>query len=184
MCKGLVTLAGSIMLAALTAAPANAAVYTYDFESFDGMLSMTGDLTVDASDDVVSMTGDISGLVDQTISNVVADPSFPGAALSPDGSFIYDNLFYTSGQTLDVDGVLFTTAQDTTGYWNLWGNSPLNYSLYESIGPGNYAIQESGTLSVASIPELSTWAMLGLGFAGLGLARLRRAPRLPNMMPG
>ena len=78
----------------------------------------------------------------------------------------------------DVDGVLFATLQNPGGYWNLWGSSPGDYSLWESTGSYNYPIAESGALSVAAAPELSTWAMLGLGFAGLGVAGRRRAPRL------
>jgi hypothetical protein len=80
----------------------------------------------------------------------------------------------------DVDGLLFVTAQNPGGYWNLWGNSPGNYSLWESVGSTNYPIQESGNLNVTAAPELSTWAMLALGFAGFGVVgrRRRRAPRL------
>ena len=101
-----------------------------------------------------------------------------GRGSGPDGSFIYNNLYYSSGMAFDVDGVLFTTIQNPGGYWNLWGSSPGDYSLWESSGSYNYPIAESGTLSVAAVPELSTWAMLGLGFAGLGVAGRRRMPRL------
>ena len=84
----------------------------------------------------------------------------------------------------DIDGLLFTTTENGGGYWNLWGNSPGDYSFWESAGPYNYPIQESGTLSVAAAPELSTWAMFGLGFAGLGLAGRRRGPRLAEQSLG
>ena len=42
-----------------------------------------------------------------------------------------------------------------------------------------YAVQETGRLTVAAAPELSTWAMMLAGFAGLGLAgcAARRATR-------
>jgi hypothetical protein len=39
----------------------------------------------------------------------------------------------------------------------------------DSTQPGSYNV----AVSLASVPELSTWAMLGLGFAGLGLAAAR-----------
>jgi hypothetical protein len=79
---------------------------------------------------------------------------------------------------LDIDGVLFSTSQNPGGYWNLWGSSPGAYSLWESANSYNYPIEESGSLSVAAVPELSTGAMLGFGFAGLGVAGRRRLPRL------
>jgi hypothetical protein len=162
----------------LTASPANATVYGFTFESFDSKLSATGEITVNAADEVMAIAGEISGLVDQTIASVTPNPDFSGPAYSPDGSFIYNNVFYPSGMTFDIYGVLFAATQNPGGYWNLWGNSAGSYSLWESASPYNYPIEESGTLGVAAVPELSTWAMLGLGFAGLGVAGVRRAPRL------
>ena len=86
----------------------------------------------------------------------------------------------TRAVIFDIDGVLFTTAENPGGDWNLWENSPGNYSLWESADSYNYPIEESGTLSVAAVPELSTWAMMGLGFAGLGVAGRGRARRRPE----
>ena len=82
----------------------------------------------------------------------------------------------------DVNGLLFVTAQNPGGYWNLWGNSPGNYSLWEFVGSYNYPIQESGTLSVAAAPEPSTWAMLALGFVALTFVG-RRRHRTPRLAP-
>ncbi len=135
-------------------------------------------MTVDAAGQVTGMTGLISGLVDQTIASVTPNPNFPGSAYSPDGSFIYNNLYHSSGMAFDIDGVLFSTSQNPGGYWNLWGGSPGAYSLWESASSYNYPIEESGSLGVAAVPELSTWAMLGFGFAALGVAGRRRLPRL------
>lgn len=179
MHKTLTTVIASLAAAMLLAtSSANATVYKLTFESFDSELTATGEITVNAADEVTAISGQISGLVDQTIGPITPNPNFPGTAYSPDGSFIYNNLYHPSGMALDIDGILFTTAQDPGGYWNLWGNSPGDYSLWESASSYNYPIQESGTLSVAAVPELSTWAMLGLGFAGLGVAGRRRSQRL------
>ena len=81
------------------------------------------------------MSGVISGLANQTISAVTPNPNFSGATYSPDGSFIYNNLYHASDMPFDVDGLLFVTPQNPGGYWNLWGTSPGNYSLWESVGP-------------------------------------------------
>ena len=179
MHKSLVTTIAALTTAVLlTVTTASAATYKFTFESSDAELTATGEFTVDAAEQVTSMSGVISGLVDQTISAVTANPSFPSQSLSPDGLFIYNNVYYPTGMAFDTNGVLFTTAQNPGGYWNLWGNSPGNYSLYE-LADGNYPIQEIGTLSVVATPEPSTWAMLVVGFASLGLVgRRRRTARL------
>jgi hypothetical protein len=161
----------------LTAEVTRANTYQFDYESFDAALAVKGHFAVNAADETISVSGEVSGLVDQTISGIIANPNFPGAAYSPDGSFIYNDKFYASGLAFDIDGLLFTTAQNPGGYWNLWGNSPGDYSLYESTGSYNYPIQSTGTLSVAAAPEPSTWAMLGLGFSSLGVVGRRRSGR-------
>jgi hypothetical protein len=157
---------------------ANAAVYKFTFQSSDAELTATGEITVDAAEQVTAVSGVISGLTNQTITGVAANPAFPSPSYSPDGSFIFNDVFYSTGNAFDVDGLLFVTAENPGGYWNLWGTSPGNYSLYESAGSYNYPIQESGSLSVAAAPEPSTWAMLVVGFASLGLFGRRRTARL------
>jgi len=166
----------TVMFVAVTAA--DAAVYKFTFQSNDAQLTATGEFTVNAANEVTGVSGVVSGLTDQTISDVAANPGFPGPSYSPDGSFIFNNLFYPTGNAFDVDGLLFVTAENPGGYWNLWGTSPGNYSLYESTGSYVYPIEESGTLSVAAAPEPSTWAMLAVGFASLGLFGRRRTARL------
>ena len=179
MRKTLVTKIATLSTAMLlTVTAANAAVYKFTFQSNDAELTATGEITVNAAEQVTAVSGVISGLTDQTISGVAGNPSFPSASYSPDGSFIFNNVFYPTGNAFDVDGLLLVTTENPGGYWNLWGTSAGNYSLYESAGSYNYPIQESGTLSVAAAPEPSTWALLAVGFASLGLFSRRQTARL------
>jgi hypothetical protein len=167
------------MIAAMlfTVSTANAAVYQFTFESFDSELTAAGQFIVNAAGQATGVSGAISGLANQTIGAIVPNANFANPAYSPDGSFIY------TGMPFDIDGLLFVTAQNPGGYWNLWGNSPGNYSLWESVGSYNYPIQESGSLNVTAAPELSTWAMLALGFAGFGVVGRRRRGT-PRLAPG
>jgi hypothetical protein len=185
MRRTLVTTIAALATATLfTVTASNAATYKFTFQSSDAELTATGEFTVNAADEVTSVSGAISGLTNQVISSVTANPSSPSASYSPDGSFIFDNLYSPTGMAFDNSGLLFTTAGNPGGYWNLWASSPGAYSLYESAGSYNYPIQEIGTLSVAGAPEPSTWAMLALGFAALGFVGQRHqrtgrlAPRL------
>ena len=78
MHKTLTTMIASITVAMLlTASAATAAVYKFTFESFDSELTATGEITVDAADEVTAVSGSISGLVDQTISSITPNPNLP-----------------------------------------------------------------------------------------------------------
>jgi hypothetical protein len=112
------TIAALTTAALLTVTVANAATYKFSFQSSDAELTARGEITIDAADHVTGVSGVISGLVDQTISGVTANPGFPSQALSPDGLFFYDNVYYPTGMSFDVNGLLFVTAQNLGGYWN------------------------------------------------------------------
>lgn len=183
MRKTLVTMIATLTTATLFAVTAaNAETYKFSFQSNDAELTATGQFTVNAVDEVTGVSGAISGLTNQAISGVTANPSFPSSSYSPDGSFIFDNLYSPTGMAFDYSGLLFTTAENPGGYWNLWASSPGTYSLYESAGSYNYPIQEVGSLGVAAAPEPSTWAMLGLGFVALTFVG-RRRPRTGRLAP-
>jgi hypothetical protein len=174
MRRTLVTTIAALATAALfTITASNAATYKFTFQSNDAELTTTGEFTVNSANEVTGVSGAVAGLTNQTISGVAANPSFPNSSTSPDGLFIYDNLYSPTGMAFDYSGLLFTTADNPGGYWNLWASSPGTYSLYESAG-GSYPIEETGTLSVAGAPEPSTWAMLALGFAALSFVGRRR----------
>ena len=169
MHKTITTMIASMATAILlTVSSAHATVYKFTLEFLE--LRTDGDRRHDGRHRRRG-TGDFGrdfrpGRSDHRLDHCQSELS--GPAYSPDGLFIYNNLYHPSGLALDVYGVLFATPENPGGYWNLWGNSQGNYSLWELASSSGYPIEESGTLSVAAVPELSTWAMLGLGFAGLG----------------
>jgi len=104
----------------------------------------------------------------------------------PGGSAVDCSGFDSSGTLLDVFGVLFTL--NNGDYVDLWGNG-LTGALQPGFPftPGGYGIgiydpttgaEDYVAASVVlTTPEPSTWAMVGLGFLGLGLVGLRRTRR-------
>ena len=100
------------------------------------------------------------------------------------GSISYDNLFYPGGAApITCIGVLPGGLVDDYGVLFTLANGDL-VDLYSNggAGPGDYGVvvwadgaedkTSMGGLSV-STPEPSTWAMMVLGFAGLGFAGYR-----------
>jgi len=169
----MITSTSAVLLATWSAA--NATIYNFTFNSLSE--SMIGQLTVDTSDnEVTNITGTLSGTVNDTINGFIADSSFPNPVSLPDDAFIYDNVFYPGQDSLvDQYGVVFTTAGNPGGYWNLWSSAPGNYSLYESNVAGDYPITvDGGSLDPTPVPEPSTWAMMLIGLAGVGFAAYRR----------
>jgi len=74
-------------------------------------------------------------------------PGGPGVTVSPFGSFDYDNVLYPLiDPPLDMDGLLFTGPGLEI---NIWGNSPGNFSFYDSTGGGTYPTEltENGTFT-------------------------------------
>jgi PEP-CTERM motif len=158
-----------------TGQAANATVYDFTFDSPSE--SITGQLTVDTSDDeVTNITGTLSGAVNDTINGFITSPSFPNPVSLPGDAFVYDNVFYPGqGSLVDQFGVVFTTVGNPGGYWNLWSGAFGDYSLDESNFAGDYPIALSGgTLNLTAVPEPSTWVMMLVGLVGVGSVAYRR----------
>jgi hypothetical protein len=164
---------------------AQAATYSFDFSTTDSVFAVTATITTaDTLDavggyDILSMSGTISG------------PGGGAIALEPNPfqpfpdyivTFLYDNVFFPGGTPyVDDNGILFSAG----GYdYNLYSDGPATYYLSSKNPAGDYATGQAVafgdpvlTGSITGAPEPSTWALMLLGFAGLGLAGLRKARR-------
>jgi len=177
--KILSVLAGALSVSALilTAAPAQAATEAFNFaDNVDGIFAI-GDFTVsdtanaNGTYDITSISGtvinDITGtpVVDQ-ITTLIANSGQPNPTIA-DG-FIYDNV-----TPLNTNGVLFQA--DNNAIYNLWSNGGKAGELYTYGLAGVSNFDAHGTLALG-VPEPATWAMMLVGFGGLGGA-LRGARR-------
>jgi hypothetical protein len=163
--------------ASLSPTAGNASVYIFDFNNFAAGFEATGTLTTDAANgqtgNVLTVTGTVTGLGAGTISYV---PSLGSTVVDP--AFTYDDiLFAGSNPKFDLQGLVFETASYE---FNVWGNSADNYSFYNTtpIGTQNSLSAGDGpgqvTVSITAVPEPATWAMMILGFLGMGVVSYRR----------
>jgi hypothetical protein len=169
-------LVGSALLGAITTAPSSAAIYDLTYTgALNGTLVLTTSDTVDAVGgyDITGVSGTFGG---NSITSLYVNPNQPNS--DSNGAFTWDDvLFPTSGTAFDRYGVAFTTSDGTFNIFNAiadGGTTDANtpYGLIVA-STGN---ETFGTATLtAAVPEPSTWAMMILGFCGLGfMAYLRK----------
>jgi hypothetical protein len=177
----------ALTIAIFWAQAAQAAIYQFTFTGAD--FSLSGQLTTDALNNVLSITGDITGTTPLTaetggsITGLINDPGngappMGGTYTAPSGHiWFYNDVLFPSGPGpfVDDNGILFSFGDGNTG--NLYGQGDtyyfsvdLPFSLYV---PGDPLVG-----SITAIPEPSTWAMLILGFAGVGAIAFRRRTKM------
>lgn len=109
------------------------------------------------------------------LTGTYADASITGSGTS--GSFfstVNSNVTYTSGSEAALQDGGFSIALNNTNHAIAAGaGRPLN----------SFNARVSGTFNAQAVPELSTWTMLIVGFAGLGAQARRRGFKLPARMP-
>jgi hypothetical protein len=182
-------LMAAALLAAMGAGPAHSALITVtDFSANAGGLTVTSTpadtlataSTVSATSwtaaevliplgglapgDAINLTNPIGASIGSTI------------AIAWDGGTFSDTLttaaISKSGDTLDI------LAKGTlVGPGVVDNTTELDLAFTQAGGTG-FAISGSGTYVASTVPELPTWAMIGLGLAGIALmtSRRRRTP--------
>src|SRR5262249_20907182 len=154
-----------VVLAAIMipAAGAQASVYSFEFDSYDGHYQVTGLFDTSSTPngsvntgqggtelqgyEIQSITlGTVTGLGGGPINpTVIPNPNQPGSTTSY--GFIYDNNLFASAPYLNLWGVLFTT-QPGGSTWNLWGTSPTDYELYTYSSEIGQNVDVHGTMTV------------------------------------
>ena len=183
---------------------ANATVFDLSFNSttWDVTAVINATLNAGGNYDATSITGTVFNNNSSTTYNIGLSPGAngilpPGGGPGSDGFFNWDNVItatngngpfgFTSG------GIVFSSDAPIGGPGG--GSSyplPTEFSIWNNVGysgpqaivlgttaldPSNVNTAFAGDLSittVAAVPEPSTWAMMILGFAGIGFMAYRR----------
>jgi hypothetical protein len=180
--KKILGLMAGLLLLGAAVSPAKADLYSFSFLSIDTFSTATGTFTTGAPNgpgfDITSISGSVTGPGGGSILGLIGGSAvYPGNIPSPSGAFIVDNiLFPSSDPTLTTNGVLFTTGVGNE--WNMWGNSPNNYTLYKWESGIGYTLTKDGNMSIAAIPEPEIYAMLAAGLGLMGFVARRRKQQL------
>jgi hypothetical protein len=169
---------------------ANAAVIT-DTWTFTGTNSGNGSFTYDDTTGLVSsFTGNYGGnaltfiTLNAPITDVHPDPAtgistYQNVPNTHGANLGFDNLF-----PITVNGILASTGSGSNEIvYEISLDSPgATLVDFFSINPAGNYVFDNGTFAVtAAVPEPSTWAMMILGFAGVGFMAYRRKSK-PALM--
>jgi hypothetical protein len=172
--------AGAVLVSAFATQAANASTVNFEFSGYGSSASGTLDVVGGV---VQSGSGTISApYANNTLTLVTL--ATPGVTDAGGGTFSYrfgggtdligDNILPLTGNGL----VFIVNTPDYPGLdlgFNIWGNPDGSFTGFLA-GNGVYTsfpIQATFT-TVAAVPEASTWAMLILGFAGIGFMAYRK----------
>jgi hypothetical protein len=164
-------IAGLLPLAAAVA-PASAKVFDWSITGpapdlggvpFPGSGTITATLTSSPGVwDIDTITGTVDG------SAITGTSTFRGA----------DNELFTNGFAfVSTVGIAFETAAgQSVNIFSFFGQEtpPTGNAYGEFASPGGFGV---GTFTLTAVPEASTWAMMVIGFAGLGMAGYRASQK-------
>ena len=134
----------------------SAHAFNFNFTSFDGSFTVSGQLTtansLDAAGgyDITGIAGSVIGPHGAAIDSLIGNPSPAAESISPDGVFIYDNvLLANSSPSLDYGGILFTS--NGLEYNIFYQNG--SYQLIETLAPhGTAWSEQDGTFTISAVP--------------------------------
>jgi hypothetical protein len=177
----LATAAAMLALASLLpASDAKASILTESYTFTGTNYSASGQFTFDSvTDNVLSFGGSVSALTPATggaVNGLLGTPTSVGTNLFPgivnSGGWTYNDRFDPVSGKFSGDGVMFGFGGTNIG--NFYTAGGVDYLSVDSPGGLLYNPGDIGILQVAAVPEASTWAMMILGFCGIGFMAYRK----------
>jgi PEP-CTERM motif len=118
-----------------------------------------------------SATDTVNGVTDTL--NLFLNPNGTTLTYSPSGFFIFDNQLYPDSNPLIANGGLLFTS--STQEVNLFSNGVDSYLYYQQDGFNEPIAFTLTAAESAAVPEPASIALFGLGIAGIGVLRRRKA---------
>ena len=164
----------AMMIAGLTSlgaalGPASAEVFDW---SLTGPAPGLGGVPFPGSGTIIASPTASTGVFDiDTITGVVNGSEITGTSTFQGA----ENEVFTNGFAfVGLSGISFeTTAGQSVNIFSFFGQgTPPTGNAYGELtsSPGGFGV---GTFTLTAVPEASTWAMMLIGFAGLGIAGYR-----------
>ena len=171
-------IATGLILSMLSFATANASVFQSHYvatgvaTSIDLLLDYNSAINGLGGHDVVGVTGTVNG-------NNVTSIILPIGSVNTIGNIIYDNTLFDGPIHFDFNGLFLTVAGGpNANIYYLASQSSDYYLTQEMINNGNGDGIKLTQVSLTSVPEPSTIAMIGVTFLSLlGLGFLRQRAR-------
>ncbi|WP_024516222.1 PEP-CTERM domain protein [Bradyrhizobium sp. Tv2a-2] len=176
--KCIVPLLGAALPLIITPAKA-AVVETFDW-SLTGPSASSGGIPDPASGTLVATEGTDGAWTVISVSGTVTEKAGTFAITGPISFFLSDNIIYPAGTTtLSTGGFAFQASNgeqfDIFSFYGQ-GSTPSGNAYGEFTSADGFGV---GTFTLtAAVPEASTWVMMILGFAGLGVMAYRRGSQL------
>jgi hypothetical protein len=180
---GFILLAGSVALAALVGVAAHATTEDFTY-SLAGSPVVTGSFSYATGDTGVLGYADLSAF-SVTLAGVTYDLA-DVATLTDYVYFGYDtagNDFVTNPNTCGFAGCGFQSSLSAINSSGTFGFffTPVSLGEYEDYSTGTVGSFDTITISSAGTPEPATWALMLMGFGGLGATlRARRTQALSH----
>ncbi|WP_213772708.1 PEP-CTERM sorting domain-containing protein [Bradyrhizobium sp. dw_78] len=166
------------------ASKAEASVFDITYTSSNVTLDLVANATLDANGvdyDITNVSGTVlSGANTYTVDGLLGVTGTAGNVQTSGNTFSFDNVISNVGGVLQWTGDgLAITAGPSDYVYNLFSDSfyGLNNAMLTSdpnAGPFGSFEETLGVGTISAVPEASTWAMMILGFLGLGFLGYRR----------
>jgi hypothetical protein len=180
-------LTAAILIGALSSGAANAALFDITYNATGFSVNAQADAVLNGSNyDITGITGSVqSGVNTFAINSLYTVPGTPpgvGSVSGPGFNWVFNDVIFTNGGLhFDYNGLVFSAGGSLYNLFSdLAGTNNAALASNDPIVSGSVDTVGVGTIT-AAVPEPSTWAMMILGFAGVGFMAYRRRNKSPAL---